>query len=82
MTSLFTNVSLKRTVNIILKRIYFDKVIRTTLPKRTMKKIILDACTKNAFSFNRKLSKQIHGVSMGSPLGPVFTNIMITELES
>lgn len=81
-SSLFTNVPLKRTVNIILKRIYVDKVIPTTLQKRTMKKLILDACTKTAFSFNNKFYKQIDGVSMGSPLGPVLANIIMTELEN
>ena len=81
-TSLFTNVPLKRTVNIILKRIYADKVIPTTLRKRTMKKFILDACTKTIFSFKRKFYKQIEEVSMGSPLGPVMANIIMAELES
>ena len=66
-TSLFTNVLLKRTVNIILKQIYVN-VIPTTLQKRTMKKLMLDACTKRVFSFNNKFYKQIDGVSMGSPL--------------
>ena len=47
-----------------------------------MKKIILDACTKNGFSFNSTFYKQIHGVSMGSSLGPVMTNIIISEPES
>ena len=36
-----------------------------------MKKLILDGCTKTAFSFNRAFYKHIDGVSMGSPLGPV-----------
>ena len=72
----------KRTVNIILKRIYVDKVIPTTLRKRAMKKLILDACTKTVFSFNNKFYKQIDGVSMGSPLGHVLANIIMTELES
>ena len=47
-----------------------------------MKKLILDACTKPAFSFNSKFYKQIDGVFMGSPLGLVLANIIITELES
>ena len=34
------------------------------------------------FSFNSKFYKQIDGVSMGSPLGPVLANIIMTELES
>ena len=81
-TWLFTNVSLKRTVDIILKRIYVDSVIPTTLQKLYIKKPILDACTKNVFSFNNKFYKQTDGVSMGSPLAPLLANIIMTELES
>ena len=47
-----------------------------------MKKLILDACTKTVFSFNNTFYKQIDGVSMGSPLGLVLVNIIMTELES
>ena len=79
---MFTNVPLKRTVNTILKRIYVDSVIPTTLRKRTMKKLILDACTKTVFSFNNTFYKQIDGVSMGPSLGLVLANIIMTELES
>ena len=83
-TSWFTNVSLKRTFNIILKRIYkkIEKVIPTTLRKGTIKKLILDAGTKNVFSFNNNFYKQIDGVSMGSPLGLVLANNIMTKLES
>ena len=34
--SLFTNVPLKRTINIVLSRIFDDKSIDTTLQKRTL----------------------------------------------
>ena len=47
-----------------------------------MKSIVLDACTKTVFSFNSKFYKQIDGVSMGSPLGPVLANIIMAEFES
>ena len=81
-TSLFTNIPLKKTVNIILKRIHKKNVISTTLKKRTLKKLILDSCTKTIFSSNVKLYKQIDGVSMGSPLGPTLANIIRTEFEN
>ena len=42
---------------------------------------MLDACTKIAFSFKKKLYEQIDGVSMGSPLGPLMANVIMTELE-
>jgi hypothetical protein len=48
--SLFTNIPLHKTVNIILKRIHDDKLISTKLTKRTLKKLILDSCTKTIFS--------------------------------
>ena len=46
-----------------------------------MKKLLKEACSKTAFTFNDKIYKQIDGVSMGSPLGPLIVNIFMTELE-
>ena len=79
--SLFTNVPLKKTVDIILKRIYTGKEITTTLTKRSLKKLILDTCQKTALSFNGKMYEQTDGVSMGGSLGPVLANIIMTECE-
>ena len=47
-----------------------------------MKKLLKDCCTKNAFSFNNTIYEQIDSVSMGSYLGPVLANIIMTELET
>ena len=69
------------TIKVILRHIYEDKVIQTTLRKRTMKKLIIDSCTKTAFSFSNKIYKQIDRVSIGSPLAVVLANIIITGLE-
>ena len=79
--SLFTSVPLKRTVNIILDRIYKEKLVDTKLRKSTLKKLILDTCQKTTFSFHGKLYEQVDGVSMGSSLGPVSANVIMTELE-
>ena len=40
--SLFTNVPLRKTVNINLKHVYSKKLINTSLSKRSLKKLILD----------------------------------------
>jgi hypothetical protein len=80
--SLFTNVPLKKTVDLILDRIYNKNLISTSLSKRSLKKLILDSCNKTAFSFNNNLYEQFDGVSMGSSLGPVLANIIMTELEN
>ena len=71
--SLFTNVPLKRTIDLVLKRVFDEKLINTTLSKRTLKKLILDSCTKTAFSFGSEINiyEQIDGVSMGSCLAPL-----------
>ena len=79
--SLFTNVPLKKIVDIILNRIYKSKLISTTLTKCTLK-LILDSCTKTVLSLNGEYYEQIDGVSMGSPLGPALANIIMTEFET
>ena len=73
---------MKKTVNIIFKRIYSDNQIQTSLSKRTLKKLILDSCTKTTFSFNNQLYEQADGVSMGWSLGSVMANIIPTEFEN
>ena len=80
--SLFTNVPLKRTLNLILDKVYKDKQIQTTIKKATLKKLLLDTCTKTAFSFNGQLYEQTDGVSMGGSLGPLLANIIMVELEA
>jgi hypothetical protein len=80
-TSLFTNIPLRKTINIILDRIYKDKRITTTIRKRTLKKLLLDSCTKTPFSVNDQLYRQIDGISMGSPLGPTLADILMTAFE-
>ena len=80
--SLFTNVPLKQTINIIIRRAYNEKLLDTTLTKRSLEKLLTDSCTKTAFSFDNNFSEQVDGVSMGSPLGPVLANIILTEFEN
>ena len=79
--SLFTNVPLEQTINIIIKRIYDKNEINTNIPKQEMKELLY-LCTKNAhFTLNSKTYVQVDGVAMGSPLGHVLANIFMVELE-
>ena len=80
--SLFTNVPLNRTINIIFNRVYKKNIIKTKLRKSTLKKLIKDTCVKTIFSSNNELFEQIDGVSMGSSMGPLLANIIMTELET
>ena len=78
--SLFTNKPLNKTINIILDRIYWQKLLKTNLKKRTIKKLLLDSCTKKAFSYN-VIYQQCDEVSIGSSLAQVILNIILTEFE-
>ena len=64
-----------------LEQVYSEKKISTTLSKRSLKKLLLDACTKTAFSFDKTLYEQIDGVSVGSPLSLLMADVIMTELE-
>ena len=79
--SLFTNVPMDYTINIILRRIYDDNELYRNISKKEMKEIFL-LRTKNAhFTFNSEIYKQCDGVAMGSPLGLVIARIFMVELE-
>ena len=80
--SLFTNVPLDKTIDIILHKIYKEKKIKTKIPKENMRELLY-LCTKGVpFVFNDKVYTQVDGVMMGSPLGALFANIFMSELES
>ena len=80
--SLFTHVPLQRTIKVILKRVFDENQIQTDLKKATLRKLIKDTCTKTVFSCNDQLFEQVDGVSMGSSMGPLLANIIMTELEN
>ena len=51
------------------------------MPTVLLKELLL-LCTKNTnFTFNGKINRQIDGVAMGSPLGPILANILMSHLE-
>ena len=80
--SLFTNVPLDRTIQLVLKRIYEKHEVSTEITKQEMKEMFI-LCTRNVhFTFNEEVYKQTDGVTMGSPLGPVFADIFMVELEN
>ena len=79
--SLFTNVPLDATIDIVLKRIYNNSKINTAISKREMKELI-KLCMKDVhFNFNETKYVQKNGVAMSSPLTPVLAGIFMVELE-
>ena len=79
--SLFTNVPIDATIDIIIRRIYEFKEIDTRITKNEMRELIL-LCTKNVhFTFNDETFTQVDSMAMGSPLAPILANIFMAELE-
>ena len=79
---LFTNVPLKFTIDVILGKVYDEKMIHTNIPRKELKELLL-LCTKNVhFGFNNKLYQQLDEVAMGSLLGPVITGIFMVEFKT
>ena len=81
--SLFTNIPLDRTIQICLDTLYRDEDIAApSIPESLLKKMLLKATTDVEFSFDGSIYRQIDGVAMGSPLGPVLANIFVGFCES
>jgi hypothetical protein len=81
-TSLFTNITLDETIDIISNRLFANAVRFHGLTQLEFKKLLGLAVKNCSFLFNGVLFQQIDGVAMGSPLGPLFANIFLSFHES
>ena len=79
--SLFTNIPLEETVDIIAKA-NFDQKLSRDLDPHIIKKIIRTTTQNCFFRFDGKIFSQTDGVAMGSPLGPTLANIFMSDFES
>ena len=80
--SLFTNVPLEETTQIIANYL-FDKDNPNTPPMEKHAFIkLMKLATQGMFLYNGELFKQIDGVAMGSPLGPTLANFFLANLKN
>jgi len=82
--SLFTNVPIEKTIEIICGYVYKSQNSAPLQLSRSILIEMLRACTTEApFRCPKgKLYRQIDGIAMGSPLGVLFANAYLCELES
>ena len=80
--SLFTNVPVKETIDIIIRKVYNEKLVKTKIKRENMRELLVLCTTEVPFTFNNEMYMQVDGVMMGSPLGPLFANIFMCELEN
>ena len=80
-TSLFTNVPVKETIDYIIDEIYNKKKLKEICSKLIMKRLLKKLTSDCVFSFNNKLYKQVEGCAMGNPLSVVLANIHMSRME-
>jgi hypothetical protein len=71
------------TIEIILTLAFPDKTNKLFhgITKAVLKRFLI-VCKKDShLQFNGKYNDQIDGVAMGSPLGPLFANIFMSDFE-
>jgi len=75
--SLFTNVPLRETTEIIVNKTTTLTLNEFGLDKTTYGKLLDIAAHHSVFTFNESLYTQVDGVAMGSPLGPCYANTFL-----
>ena len=84
-TSLFTNVPLEETIQILAEKAFAQDWFNETHSLNLSKTDLIDllqAATKNQlFQFDGALYEQTDGVAMGSPLGPLLANVFMCSIE-
>ncbi|XP_022802357.1 uncharacterized protein LOC111339894 [Stylophora pistillata] len=84
-TSLFTNVPLQETIEIIAEKAFADNWFNTThdlsITKPELVQLLEVATMNQLFQFDGNLYEQTDGVAMGSPLGPLMANAFLCSIE-
>ena len=79
--SLFTNIPLNESINIILRKVYYENKTVTNIPRSILNELLF-LCTKHVhFKFNDEIRIQCDGVTTGSPLRSLFENMFMISLE-
>ena len=80
--SLFTNVPLEETIDIVTNYVYGPNSPLTPPFKEEVFRKMLLLCSQSYFMYNDILYQQINGVSMGGPLAPTLANACLAHLEN
>ena len=82
-TSLFTNILLEKTIEIILNKLFPNiNSVYKNFTKIEFKSLLQLANKNSIYMFNQELYEQIDGVAMGSPCGPTLANLFLCHYEN
>ena len=79
--SLFTNISVKETIQYILHKVYADKSIKPFCKKSIFKKLLVKLTQECVFSVNSRLIKRIDGCPMGGSVSIAFSDIYMCKMK-
>ena len=84
-SSLFTNMPLDETIEILVNRAFTNNWFNTThnlaLTRTDLVDLLSVATKGQLFQFDGALYKQTEGVAMGSPLGPLLANVFMSSIK-
>ena len=84
-SSLFTNVPLEETIQILADKAFannwFNETHHLNLSRMDLVDLLRASTKDQLFLFNGQLYEQTDGVAMGSPLGPLLANVFMGSIE-
>ena len=80
--SLFTNIPLDETINIVTNKVFGRKSKVKGISKSDFRNLLLMSTKGTVFYFNGHYYSQKDGVAMGSPLGPALANAFLCHHEA
>ena len=84
-SSLFTNVPVDETIEILVDKAFhnkwFNKTYHLQLERSELANLLNLAVKNQLFQLNGKLYQQVDGVAIGSPLGPLMANTFMCSIE-
>jgi len=84
-SSLFTNVPLDETIQILVEKAFknnwFNVTHKLNISKSDLVELLQVATKNQLFQFDGRLYEQVESVAMGSPLGPLVANAFLCSIE-
>ena len=81
--SLFTNIPISETCNLILEKLFKDNSAKYLgFDKNNFRKLLELCCTNNIFLFNKQLYTQIDGAPMGGCVSPTLADFFLGHFEN